>query len=140
MKLQIMDKSLYFKGLLLLIGKDKIISDEERNYILKVGKILGFEKKFCENAIDELFENPYIEDEPPVFSKRAIAESFIKDGLKTAIVDRDIDPTELEWLKIVAYENKIDESWFMKNMQEIVQDHPKCLAENKLDVLSLVKE
>ncbi|MBN1638409.1 MAG: hypothetical protein JW866_05555 [Ignavibacteriales bacterium] len=139
MKLQIIDKSLYFKGLLLLIGKDKIISNEERNYILKIGKVLGFEKEFCKNAIDELLENPYIEDEPPVFSKRIIAESFIKDGLKTAIVDRDIDPIELEWLKIVAYENKIEESWFLQSLQEIVKDHPNCLAENKLNVLGLIK-
>ncbi|MBN2571254.1 MAG: hypothetical protein JXA68_03940 [Ignavibacteriales bacterium] len=139
MQWEIIDKSQYFKGLLLLIGKDKKITAEEKKYIMKVGKTLGFEKVFCENAIDELLDNPYLGDEPPKFSERIIAESFIKDGMKTAIVDKDIDPMELEWLKNVANENSLGETWFMKNLQEIIKNHPKSLSENELEVAELIK-
>ena len=62
-----LDRSNYVKGLLLMIGKDKKITDEERDFLHNVAETLSFNKKFIERAIDELFENKYLGNEPPVF-------------------------------------------------------------------------
>ena len=55
-----LDRSNYVKGLLLLIGKDKRITDKERDFLHKIGKTLSFNKQFIENAINELLENKYL--------------------------------------------------------------------------------
>jgi hypothetical protein len=54
-----LDRSNYLKGLLLLIGKDKKITVGERDFLHTAGKTLSFDKRFIENAINELFENKY---------------------------------------------------------------------------------
>ena len=46
-----LERSNYVKGLLLLIGKDKIITDKERDFLHKTGKTLSFNKKFIEKAM-----------------------------------------------------------------------------------------
>ncbi len=102
------DKSLYFKGLLLLIGKDFIISEEERKLLQDIGKALGFEQKFIDTSIDNLLENKYITNEPPVFSNKEIAKVFIKDGIRLAISDKNMHPFEIEWLQNVAKANGLD--------------------------------
>ena len=81
MKNDYLDRSSYVKGLLLLIGKDKRITDEERDFLHTVGTALSFNKKFIEQAIDELFENKYLGNEPPVFSQKQYAEAFLRDAM-----------------------------------------------------------
>ena len=55
-----LDRSNYVKGLLLLMGKDKKISDDERDFLHNVAETLSFDKKFIDGAINELFENEYL--------------------------------------------------------------------------------
>ena len=85
MDITILDRSFYFKGLLLLIRKDHKITDSEIELMKYIGKILGFEPSFCDNAIQNILENKYILDETPIFSTKEIATLFIKDGLYLAI-------------------------------------------------------
>lgn len=74
----------------------------------QIGKTLGFEPAFCENAITSILENKYILDEAPSFTSVEVAEKFIEDGLYLAFSDGEIHPLEEEWLKDAAEKNGID--------------------------------
>jgi len=112
MKLEFLDRSNYLKGLLVLIGKDNLVSEEERELVMKAGNKLGFEKQLCINAINEILENEYISTEPPKFIDQSVAKSFIVDGVKLAFVDHDYCDNEIEYLKSTAKINKINGTWF----------------------------
>jgi hypothetical protein len=107
-----MDGSSYFRGLLLLIRKDGKISDAEAALMKRVGKSLGFEREFCENAINELLDNPHIVREPPEFSRREVAEKFVLDGITLAVSDGEAHAFEREWLRRTAEKNGLDREWF----------------------------
>jgi hypothetical protein len=112
MKISLLDRSLYLKGLMLLIRKDRKIDAAEKTMALRIGKILGFEKKFCENVIEELMDNKYIVDVPPRFSAPDIAKCFIKDGFKLSSIDGQIHEKEFVWLKAVAQTNGLEDTWY----------------------------
>ncbi len=115
MNISIVDGSNYFKGLLLLIRKDRQVSDAEFAIMRRVGKMLGFEKEFCDNAIRDILENDYIEDSPPRFESTELAKKFIKDGLMIAFADHDrCHPAEEAWLWSVVAVNEVDELWFQE--------------------------
>ncbi len=118
MKITVIDASNYFKGLLLLIGKDRKITDPEIEMMQRIGKALGFEKKFCDTAIHDILENRYILDRPPEFSTKKLATKFMKDGLTLAASDNEIHPFEEEWLLSTAKINGIDVEWFIQEKQK----------------------
>ncbi len=118
--LSTIDKSKYFRGLLILIRKDRKVSVEEKELIMNVGSRLGFEKRFCETAINEILENEFIEDEAPVFSASPVAESFILDGLTLAISDSDLNPEELDFLKATLDKNHLTENWFSDKLKDAI--------------------
>lgn len=118
MTLNLIDRSNYFKGLLLLIRKDNIITIEEREIVKRLGKILGFDKKFVRNAINEVLVNEYIIDEPPEFINKELAGIFIKDGVKLAFADKKFDSNEIGWLKSVAEKNGIDPGLIDKEIEK----------------------
>lgn len=116
MKLNILDRSNYLKGLLVLISKDKKISENESDFIMSVGKILGFDQEFCHDAIETLLENEYISQEPPVFSNKEFAMSFIEDGISVAITDNNFDSLEISYLQSIAEKNKVDDEWLVHQL------------------------
>ena len=111
MKISLMDRSLYFKGLMLLIRKDRAVGEEERVMMMRIGRLFSFERRFCQRVIDEILINQHVVDEPPLFSEPAIARCFIQDGLKLSLADRQIHDKEWRWLKTVAAKNHLDQSW-----------------------------
>lgn len=111
MKISLMDRSLYFKGLTLLIRKDRVVGEGERALMMRVGQLFSFEKRFCQEVIDEILTNPHVVDEPPCFSEPAIARCFLQDGLKFSLVDGQIHDKEWQWLKAIATRNHLDQSW-----------------------------
>ena len=117
MKLSIIDGSNYFKGLLLLIRKDRKIVPAEIILMKRIGKTLGFEAEFCDNAIQEILDNRFIVDAPPEFSTEDLAVKFIKDGLALAHSDGEIHPEEEEWLRSVAEKNGIDPEVFSRERE-----------------------
>ena len=112
MKITVLDGSNYFKGLLLLIRKDRKITELEIQLMKRIGKTLGFEREFCDNAIDEILENKFIVDAHPEFSAKELAIKFIKDGLAIALSDNELHPSEEEWLRSTAEKNGLDLTWF----------------------------
>ena len=94
MEISVIDASNYFKGLLLLIRKDHKVTGAENALMARIGKRLGFEKEFCESAVQEILKNRYIEDSPPEFSSRELAMMFVRDGLALAFADSVMDYKE----------------------------------------------
>ncbi|MBW7887130.1 MAG: TerB family tellurite resistance protein [Bacteroidetes bacterium] len=138
MKINIIDASNYFRGLLLLIRKDHQVTQPEIDLMQKIGTSLGFEKEFCENAIREILENTYIEDVPPKFSTKELALKFVKDGLRLAFVDHEqIHPDEEKWLISIAEQNEIEMKLFLQEFRN-AQNHRAEQA--KLEVFDLVVE
>jgi len=119
MKISLADHGLYYKGLLILIRTDRKIDTAEREMMLRIGKALGFEKTFCEQAIREILDNEHIADDPPHFSNPEIARFFIRDGVRVALADKHIDDSELAWLKSVADVHNLDDVWFTETVTEI---------------------
>ena len=111
MKISLMDRSLYFKGLMLLIRKDGAVGEGERVMMMRIGRLFSFERGFCQGVIDEILTNRHVVDEPPLFSESAIARCFLQDGLKLALVDGQIHDKEWQWLKAIAARNHLDQSW-----------------------------
>jgi hypothetical protein len=108
MNITVRDASDYFKGLLLLIRKDRKVTPPEIHLMKQIGKTLGFDKDFCDGAIREILGNKYILDIPPVFSDHELATKFIKDGLSLASSDGEVHPEEVKWLESAAEKNGVD--------------------------------
>jgi len=107
LKISKIEASNYLKGLMLLIRKDHRITETENILLMRIGKSLGFDPEFCENTIKDILNNKYVEDSPPVFSNKELAEKFIKDGLAVVFSDNNIHPEEENWLIAVAEKNGI---------------------------------
>ncbi len=120
MKINIKDGSEYFKGLLLLIRKDRNVSDSEFLLMKRLGKVLGFEEKFCLNAILEILENKYILDVVPEFSSKELAMKFIKDGFSLALSDQETHPSEIEWLRVTAEKNGVETNEFLQYQERAI--------------------
>ena len=119
MKATLIDRSNYFRGMLVLIGRDKIIHPSEHDLVLQFGKALDFDTRFCEGAIANLLDNEHITEDPILFDAREMAECFLRDGLKLSLVDREIHSEELTWLKITAQANKIPDDWFENEYRKL---------------------
>jgi hypothetical protein len=112
MKITLLDRSNYYRGLLLLARKDRKITEIEFSLMMRIGTTLGFDKEFCENAIHDVLENEHIDTTPPVFSTPELARKFIKDGLAIATAGAALHPAEEEWLRATAKANGLDDVWF----------------------------
>jgi hypothetical protein len=120
MKIPMVTMSNYYKGLLVLSRRDRIIDVRERAFLIKVGKLLDFDRRFCEATIDELLLNSHISRSPIVFSNEAVMESFIRDALRLASADGCIHASELRWLQATAHANGKSDQW----LDIIIQESP----------------
>jgi hypothetical protein len=112
-----LDRSNYVKGLLLLIVKDKKITDDERDFLHNIAEALSFDKKFIEGAINELFENKFLGDEPPLFSQKQYAEAFLRDAIQLALIDNDLSNAEFDWLQSIAASNNLSDAWLNNEIE-----------------------
>lgn len=77
MKIPLIDRSNYFRGLLLLIRKTERLRN--RNPINETNrKTLGFEPSFCENAISSILENKYILMKHPLLHQMKLQKNLLK--------------------------------------------------------------
>jgi hypothetical protein len=131
------DRSNYLKGMLITARKDNQLNETEISIIKKFAKRLGFSSDFYEETISHLLENKYITEEPIKFSSQDIAKSFIEDGLKLALSDDKIGNAEINWLKVTANANGVEEELVDKKMKEI-QSKPHLLAKMDFALFSLI--
>ncbi len=111
MRVSLAERSNYYKGLLILVGRDRAIDPREREFMLQIGKTFDFDSRFCDAALNDLLTNAHIKSEPIVFSDPAIAECFLWDAIRMALVDEELHPRELDWLRRVARANGFSEMW-----------------------------
>jgi hypothetical protein len=119
MKIPLIDRGSYYRGLLVLIRRDRVVDSQERELMLQVGQKLDFDKRFCEAAMDDVLKNPHIKDKPMKFSDKKTAEFFLRDAILLAVVDDELHPKELSWLKEVAKENGIEDEWLDAQLSEL---------------------
>ncbi|MBN2321635.1 MAG: hypothetical protein JXR49_21330 [Acidobacteria bacterium] len=122
MKASLIDRGKYYRGLLVLIGRDRIVDRSEHKLMLQFGKMLDFDERFCEAAIADLLDNEHINDEPILFDESAIAESFLRDALRLALIDKEIHLHEMSWLKTVARTNKLTDAWLDKEYRRLQKE------------------
>jgi hypothetical protein len=132
------DRGNYLKALLILVGKDKKIVRQERENLIKLANILGFGKEFCDEAMNEYFENEYLVQDPPKFSDKKIAEAFLLDGIRLAVADKELHLFELNWLKSIADINGIHSGWGFDQYEKIKGDEKKSL--NKFFIEDLLTQ
>jgi hypothetical protein len=111
MNIPLIERGEYYRGLLVLIRRDRFISEKERELMMQLGQALDFDRRFCENAIDDILKNPHIKDRPIRFSEKVIAEAFLKDAISLALADGELHPKELSWLQAIANANGLDDAW-----------------------------
>ncbi len=105
------DRGKYYRGLLVLTGRDLDIDPRERELMLHFGKILNFDTRFCEDAINDVLHNKYLPSEPVVFDNRETAECFLHDAIRLALIDDKMHRKELAWLQAVARANGLQVAW-----------------------------
>jgi hypothetical protein len=118
MILSLLNKSNYYKGLLVLLRRDRIVDVSEKELMLEMGKILDFDRRFCESTIDDLLSNAHINREPVIFSDERIMNCFFHDALRLALVDGYLHPMELSWLRTVAQANGRSNQWLDDRIRE----------------------
>jgi hypothetical protein len=118
MTLSLIEKSNYFRALLVLSRRDRIIDDEEKDLLLRIGQILDFDKRFCEATINELLVNPNISRNPIVFTDERLKESFFHDALRVAFCDGNLHPAEYRWLRRTAHAN----GWTNQRLDSIIRE------------------
>ncbi len=123
MNLNYQDKGNYFRGLLILIGKDNIIDDKEKKRILEICNRLGYDSKFCDEAVNNFLENEFINLNPPQFSSKKVATQFLKDAIGLSLVDNDFHADELVWIEKVASKNKISNEWLDKELNAFIKNY-----------------
>ncbi|NLT49367.1 MAG: TerB family tellurite resistance protein [Ignavibacteria bacterium] len=108
----LIDKSNFIKGLLVLITKDKKISDKERNLLKEIGTSMGFSAEFLDEAIDEALNNEYISHDPPKFNNNSLAAEFLEKGFHISFCDHSFDKDEIKFLMETAEINNIPAAEF----------------------------
>ena len=124
MKLSQEVKSQYYKGLLVLLRRDRVIDAREKDLMLRIGEIIGFERRFCEAAINDLLSNANITRDPILFPDEAIRECFFRDAVRLALIDGNLHPSELRWLRNVARFNGLTDEWLDAVIREIREQNP----------------
>lgn len=118
MNISVIDASNYLRGLLLLIKRDRKVTQSEVDLMMRIGKALGFEEEFCRQSVEGILENEHIKEQPPRFTKKELAGMFLRDGLLLAYSDNELHPLEEEWLRFVAELNGLDLQWFTREQQK----------------------
>lgn len=121
----LIDRSNFVKGLLVLITKDKKITEEERSNLKEIGMSLGFSSEFLDESIDEALHNEYISKEPPKFTSQTFTINFLRKGIKLALSDSDMDSEELRYLMETAEVNNVSLNDFNTMMVEIKNESEK---------------
>jgi hypothetical protein len=134
MELNVLDRSNYFKGLLILTGKDRTIDVKEIEIMKRLGNVLDFDEGFVMECVGDLLQNEYIIEEPLKFSSRKIAEAFITDGIKVILSNNVIESKEFNWLVSIADTNGITENFYTPLIYEYTKNLPDNLSNIKLEI------
>ncbi len=123
MKFNLIDKSNYFRGLLVLIKKNKTVTESASRKVKRIATVLDFNQEYVDISLKNLLENMNIVEEPPMFSDFLIAESFIKDGIHLALSDGILNLLQIQWLANTAQKNNLSKQWFFVELEEFINQY-----------------
>jgi len=118
MHLNVINKSNYIKGLLVLIKKKNTIEEPIKKSVKHITKILDFNQEFIDESMKGLMTNDFIVDDPPKFSDYQLAESFLKDSIHIAFSDGTLNFNQIEWLINTAKKNNLSDQWVFIELEE----------------------
>lgn len=101
------DRSEFLRGFATIIRKNNCGHKDEKVMFLSIGKYFGFEKEFCENAVEHLMINKYLPEHPAVFSTKPLAEFFVSDVAKIMLHTNSMTDASKEWLLKTAEANNV---------------------------------
>jgi len=101
------DRSEFLRGFATIIKKNNCGHPDEKIMFLTIGKYFGFEKEFCEKAVEHLMINKYIPEEPAIFTARPVAEFFINDVAKIMLHTNSMTEASKQWLLKTAEANEV---------------------------------
>ena len=96
---------------------DNRIVEEEKRITKIICKSLEFEDKVCEEAIQDILTNEFVDKEPPRFSDTEVGRTFIQDGLILAYSDGELTGEELNFIFETARSNKIERKWVEEKIE-----------------------
>ena len=128
MNLPLTVRSDYYKALLVLLKRDRIIHPRERDLMIRIGEMLDFDRRFCEAVINDLLSNVHISRTPVIFADENIKDCFFRDALRVALVDGEFHPKELSWLRRMARANGRSDRWLDVIIEESLKRHDRDSA------------
>jgi hypothetical protein len=131
------DRSNFFQGLLILLGKEKKLTQDESEMLMQIAKSLGFNSEYADNAIKDFLRNKFIIEDPPVFSDCNFAEIFIRDGMKLALADKILNFDQIDWLSKTALKNNLSKQWVFIELESLL-DNYNTRAERHFDIQKYV--
>ncbi len=133
MKIDLMDRSKYFRTMMILIKRDLRISFHKKDYFLRRGRVLQFGTDFCGKTIQDMLKNPHIDEKPPVFSNINIAKIYLKNGIQVAFADKNLHQKEYNWIQKVAQANGISDQWLFNPLFDFL-NAPQKKKSNTLEI------
>lgn len=107
----IRDRGSYLRGLLVLISKDKVVHDHEKEIFLEEGGQMGYSKDYLHSSLTSVLRNQYVIDTPPVFHFKRFAVKLIKKGITIINKDKTVHPHKVIFLKNTARANNLLTEW-----------------------------
>ncbi|MBU1095151.1 MAG: hypothetical protein CVV23_12540 [Ignavibacteriae bacterium HGW-Ignavibacteriae-2] len=123
MEHNLLDRSNYFKGLLLLVASDNKITENEKTALRTLAKELDFNQSFVNKAIEDFFENEFLSYDPPIFSNDEFAKIFTKDAIRVAFSDKTLHIYEIDWLNNFVIKNNISKEWFVNELEIFLNNY-----------------
>ena len=120
MEISFQDRSNYFNGTLLLMGREVLAEESEKNSVRRLGKILDFEPQFCEYVISHFLDDTFTIQEPVKFSNPEIAKIFIRDGIKICFANQAVKVSKVEMLYKIAVGNHLSAKWFARELYDFL--------------------
>ena len=137
MKIPLIDRSNYLKGLFITAKLDKELSSKEKDILKNISDKLGFASDFYQESIRSLLTNKYIKEEPIIFSDEEIARSFLSDAIKLVCCNDKITKEEVDWLKKTALTNNIETN-LVENEIKIHCGSPRLFNSAELSLFSII--
>ncbi|HET55143.1 MAG TPA: hypothetical protein ENN33_07985 [Ignavibacteria bacterium] len=123
MKFNLFDKSNYFRGLLIVIRKNKTVTESASRTVKRIAAVLDFNQDFVDVSLKNLLVNEYIVEEPPKFSDCLIAEIFIKDAINLALSDGILSLLQIQWLMNTAQKNNLSKQWVFVEFEDFINSY-----------------
>ena len=137
MNIPLLDRSNYLKGLFITAKLDRQLTEKEKEILKKISDKLGFATDFYDETIRGLLSNKYLAEDPIIFSDQNIAKSFIRDAIRLVYSDGQVAGNEIEWLKITASANNIEDE-FVKEEIQLNESSSKPLINSDFALFSII--